>query len=86
MILPRYGTRRLMTLVAGAAVYSLILSWGWRGSRWAAALSIGLAALAVAFLIQALVFVVVWGLAEGWRRRLPVAKPIPTPPPDQADL
>lgn len=84
MLLPRYGTRRLMALVAGAALYSLILSWGWRGSRWAASLSIGLAALAVAFLIQASVFAVIWFLAGGARRRPSRAEPVPSASPDAA--
>lgn len=60
MLLPRYSLRSILVITAGFAVLFLVVSLGVRGSQWAVGVAVGVAAMTVALVAQALWFAVVW--------------------------
>ncbi len=63
MIIPRYSLRTILIIVTVCAVMFLVISLGAQGTQWAAGVSIGLLALAVALIAQALTFFLAWVFA-----------------------
>jgi len=68
MLIPQFSIRFLLGLVAALAPLFLLITYGLSGSRWAAAIGIGFAALAGLFLVQGALFGVVWLLSLVGRR------------------
>ncbi|MEX2121451.1 MAG: hypothetical protein WD847_17815 [Pirellulales bacterium] len=60
MLVPQFSLRWVLGLTAVAAVMSLVAAMAVRGSFWAAAITIALAALAVAMLVHGAMFFVIW--------------------------
>jgi hypothetical protein len=63
MLLPRFSLRWVLAIIAAFALVFLIVSQGVQGTQWAAAVSVGLAGLALVALIHASTFAVVWVLS-----------------------
>jgi hypothetical protein len=71
MLIPQFSIRFLFLLMAALAPLFLLFSFGTQGSRWAAAIGIGFAALVGFFLLQAALFGLVWLLSLVTRRGNP---------------
>jgi hypothetical protein len=86
MLIPRFTIRWLLALTAVCAVFFLILTFGVRGALWAAAMSIAVGSLIVAFACYAVVFAGGYLLASTFcllRTKTQAASPFATdrPPP-----
>ncbi len=64
MLIPQFTIRWLLGVTAVLAVMFTIVGLAVRGSAWAQGISAAFAALTVAMLVYALLFAVVWLLAE----------------------
>ncbi len=60
MLVPQFSIRWLLGVTAVAAVIFSIVALGVRGHHWAAAVSVGLLALAMSIGLYGLLFFVVW--------------------------
>lgn len=71
MLFPRFSTRRLLVLIVGAALVSLVLAQAARGESWAVAFTIAGVAYLLTHFIHAALFFVAWlvSLAGGRRQR-----------------
>jgi len=60
MLIPQFSLRWLLGLTAVCAVVFSIVGLAVQGSRWAAAVSIGIGSLVVLVMVYGLVFALVW--------------------------
>jgi hypothetical protein len=60
MILPQYSLRKLLGIMVGFALFCLVVSWGVRGSSWAFGTALAGLSLAIALVVQGLLFWLVW--------------------------
>ncbi len=68
MLIPQFTIRWLLGVTAVSAVALTIVGLAVRGSAWAQGVSAAFVALALAMLVYALLFAVVWLLAEAKAR------------------
>ena len=60
MLIPQFSLRWLLALTTVCAVVFSIVGLAMRGSRWAAAVSVGIGSLVVLVMVYGLVFALVW--------------------------
>ena len=60
MLIPQFSLRFLLAVTTVAALVCLVISLAVQGHQWAAGVSIGLLALAVALALHGLLFFLVW--------------------------
>ena len=66
MILPQYSLRKLLAMMVGFALFCLVVSWGVRGNSWAYGAALAGMSIAVALVVQALLFWLVWLFATAF--------------------
>jgi hypothetical protein len=64
MLIPRFTIRWLLSLTTVSAVFFLIVTCAVQGDAWAVAVSLGVASLAIAFLVYGVLFGVAWLIAS----------------------
>lgn len=57
MLIPRYSIRGLLALMVASALFSLLLSFAFKGQPWAIALSLALGMIPLVGLLYAMAFV-----------------------------
>lgn len=61
-MLPRFSLRMLFIIIGVSAIGSLVLRSCWRDETWGYAIVFSLVAVGLTFLLQAVVFAVLWPL------------------------
>ncbi len=69
MFLPRFTLRTILVVTTVAAVFFVLIGAGYRGQQWAWGAAIGVLSLALAALVHASAFGVVWCFAKVAMRR-----------------
>lgn len=64
MLLPRFTLRTILVVTTVAAVFFVLVGAGYRGQQWAWGAAIGVLSLALAALVHASAFGVVWCFAK----------------------
>jgi uncharacterized membrane protein len=65
MLIPQFSLRWLLGLTAVMAVVFLVMSWAWQGVTWAVGVSASIVMLALAGVVSAVLFTLVWLVSLG---------------------